>query len=45
MPELIEQETDDGLTPVIVACQNGNAEELKELLENGVRLSHQLLIG
>ena len=32
----MDQETDDGLTPVIIACQNGNAEQLKELLENGV---------
>ncbi|CAG2235597.1 unnamed protein product [Mytilus edulis] len=32
---LMDQETDDGLTPVIISCQNGNAEQLKELLENG----------
>ena len=33
---LMDQESDDGLTPVIIACQNGNAEQLKDLLEEGV---------
>ena len=32
----MDQESDDGLTPVIIACQNGNAEQLKDLLEEGV---------
>ncbi|CAC5378445.1 unnamed protein product [Mytilus coruscus] len=36
---LMDQETDDGLTPVIISCQNGNAEQLKELLENGASVN------
>lgn len=32
----MEQETDDGVTPVISACQSGNSQQLKELIDQGV---------
>lgn len=35
----MEQETDDGVTPVISACQSGNSQQLKELIDQGVSLS------
>ena len=42
----MEQETDDGVTPVISACQSGNSQQLKELIDQGVSLvsshHHQL---
>ncbi|XP_052767081.1 ankycorbin-like isoform X3 [Mya arenaria] len=34
-PEIMEKTDDDGQTPLIVACKNGNAEQVKHLLEEG----------
>jgi len=37
IPEsVMDQSSTDGVTPVITACQNGNPEQLKELLDKGV---------
>ncbi|XP_045163885.2 ankycorbin-like isoform X5 [Mercenaria mercenaria] len=33
--KIMDQTGDDDKTPVIVACQHGNAEQLKHLLDNG----------
>lgn len=33
---VMDTSTDDGITPVISACQHGNSEQLKELLEKDV---------
>uniref|UniRef100_A0A8W8HUJ0 Uncharacterized protein n=1 Tax=Magallana gigas TaxID=29159 RepID=A0A8W8HUJ0_MAGGI len=36
---IMEQETDDGVTPVISACQSGNSQQLKELIDQGAPIS------
>ncbi|XP_078316219.1 uncharacterized protein LOC111129666 isoform X11 [Crassostrea virginica] len=35
---IMEQETDDGVTPVISACQSGNSQQLKELIDQGASI-------
>ncbi|XP_048733464.1 titin homolog isoform X3 [Ostrea edulis] len=35
---IMEQETDDGVTPVIAACQSGNSQQLKELIDQGASI-------
>ncbi|XP_060077666.1 uncharacterized protein LOC132557186 [Ylistrum balloti] len=37
--DVMDQAADDGMTPVIIACQNGNPEQLKELLDKGASAS------
>ncbi|KAK3093037.1 hypothetical protein FSP39_010347 [Pinctada imbricata] len=37
--QLMEQEAEDGVTPVILACQNGNSQQLKELLDQGASVT------
>ncbi|KAH3851293.1 hypothetical protein DPMN_093773, partial [Dreissena polymorpha] len=38
--KIMEQTVDDNHTPLIEACKNGNAEQVKHLLEDGAKVAH-----